>query len=127
MSRVQTDLIIINGYSVPAPDEGYTINEYTLVDGGRNANGVTVGQVIGDTQWKIEGLKWSSLTPDEWKSLKSALSDFYVPVTFTDDYNERRTLTMYPGDRKSMPYHVERLAYKTFRNCSFNLIDTGKR
>lgn len=127
MSRVQTDLIIINGYPVPAPDEGYTINEYTLVDAGRNANGVTVGQQIGDTQWKIDGLQWSRLTPDEWKALKTAIKDFYVPVTFTNDMNERMTLTMYPGDRQSMPYHVENLSYKAFRQCKFNLIDTGKR
>lgn len=127
MSRVRTNLIIINGMAIPAPDEGYTIDEITFVNSARNSNAVLVGQVIGDNQYKISNLQWSRLSPDEWKALKLALKPFYVPVTFTDDYNERRTLIMYPGDRHSMPYHVENLSYKTFRECKFNLIDTGKR
>lgn len=127
MSRENTDLIIINGYAAPAPDEGYTIEEYTIVDSGRNADAVVVGQVIGENQWKINNLQWSNLTPEEWKALKTALKPFYVQVTFTNDMNERLTLTMYPGDRSSMPYHVENMTYKRFRNCKFNLIDTGKR
>ena len=103
MSRETTDLIIINGYAIPAPDEGYSINEYTILDSARDSNGVLRGQQIGDTQWKIEGLQWSNLTPEEWKALKTAIKPFYVPVTFTNDENERMTLTMYPGDRQSEP------------------------
>lgn len=129
MSREATDLIIINGIAIPAPDEGFTIDNYTLVDAGRNSNGVQVGHVIGpeDGVWKINNLQWTSLTPEEWKLLRTLLLPFYVRVTFTNDLNERITCTMYPGDRSAMPYHVERLSYKMFRNCKFNLIDTGKR
>jgi hypothetical protein len=126
MSRPETDLIIINGVPVPAPDAGYKILETTNVNAGRNANGVVVGQVVGRNIWKIDGLSWGQLTPEQWKSLKQALKPFYVPVTFTDDYNERRTLIMYPGDRESMPYHVENLSFRAFKECKFNLIDTGR-
>jgi hypothetical protein len=126
MSRPQTDLIIINGYAVPAPDAGYEIIESTNVDSGRNAFGVVVGQVVGRPVWKINNLSWSNLTPDQWKNLKRALQPFFVPVTFTNDYNERMTLIMYPGDRNSTPYHVENLSFQSFHNCKFNLIDTGK-
>lgn len=127
MSRKHTDLIIINGLAVPAPDAGYTIIETTNVDAGRNANGVVVGQVVGPNIWKINNLSWSNLTPQQWRDLKNALKPFFVPVTFTNDYNERMTLIMYPGDREAMPYHVENLSYQTFMDCKFNLIDTGKR
>mgnify|MGYP007069962425 CR=1 FL=1 len=127
MSRPNTDLIIINGVPVPAPDAGYEIIESTFVDSGRNANGVVVGQVVGDNIWKINNLSWSNLTPEQWKTLKTALKPFFVPVTFTDDMNERHTCIMYPGDRTSTPYHVENLSFKQFHDCKFNLIDTGKR
>lgn len=129
MARATTELIIINGLVVPAPDEGYEIQNAIIVDAARNTNGVTVGQQIGpdDGIWKINNLQWSNLTPDEWIAIKTALKPFYVPVTFTNDMNERLDLIMYPGDKTSMPYHVENLSYKRFRNCKFNLIDTGKR
>lgn len=126
MSRPNTDLIIINGYPVPAPDAGYEIIETTNVDSARNANGVVVGQVVGRNQWKINNLSWSNLTPEQWRALKTALKPFFVPVTFTDDYNERRTLIMYPGDRTSAPYNVAGLSFRQFKECKFNLIDTGR-
>lgn len=129
MSRNTTELIIINGIPVPAPDEGYEITNSTVVDAARNADAITVGTMIGpdDGLWKINNLQWSNLTPDEWKTLMIALKPFYVPVTFTNYLNERLDLIMYPGDRSAKPYHVEKLDYKRFRTCKFNLIDTGKR
>jgi hypothetical protein len=111
---------------VPAPDAGYDIIESTNVDSARNANGVVVGQVVGRNLWKINNLSWSNLNPEQWARLKRALLPFYVPVTFTNDYNERMTLIMYPGDRNSVPYNVSGLSFKQFKECKFNLIDTGR-
>lgn len=111
---------------MPAPDEKPEIIESTFVDSGRNANGVVVGQVVGRNIWKINNLQWSNLTPEQWARLKRALQPFFIPVTFTNDYNERMTLIMYPGDRTSTPYHIEGLSYAQFKGCKFNLIDTGR-
>ena len=127
MDRLTSDIIILNGLVLPTPDMGMEIIESTMVNGGRNANGVTVGQVIGDPIWKLNNLQWKSLSPEQWKAIKTALKPFYVPVTFTDDCNERHDLIMYPGDRNSKPYHVENLSYQRFKEFKFNLIDTGKR
>ena len=51
--RKDTNLIIINGVSIPAPDEGFSIQEITNVDAGRNSNGTVVGQRVGRNIWKI--------------------------------------------------------------------------
>ena len=126
MIRPNTDLIIVNGQPLPYPDEGYTIQEITNVDAGRNTNGTVVGQIIGRPLWKIDGLKWSRLTPEQWRTIKNAFSSFFVTVTFTADDNQRHTITMYPGDRTSKPFGVSNLSYNAFLDCSFNLIDCGK-
>lgn len=124
--RKATKLISINGVDVPAPDEGFDIQEITNVDAGRNTNGTVVGQKIGRNIWKINGLQWTSLSANDWKRIKNALAPFFVEVTFTADDNKRHTVTMYPGDRSSKPYQVSGLTYKRFRECKFNLIDCGR-
>lgn len=126
MARATTSLIIINGIKVPCPDMGYTIEEYTNVDSARNTQGTVVGQVVGRNIWKINNLQWSSLTPQEWKTLKQALEPFFVKVTFTADDNQRHTVTMYPGNRTSTPFMVSGLSYQRFKDCKFNLIDCGR-
>lgn len=126
--RKQTDAIIINGYAVPAPDFGFSIDESTYGDFGRNANNAVTGQVIGRNLWKINNLQWSDLTPEEWKALKTALKPFFVMVTFTTDENEQITIEMYPSDRSSQPMKVDAKTnkYGHFKTCKFNLIDCGK-
>ncbi len=124
--RKNTDVIIIGGVPVPAPDEGFTIKESTYGDFGRNSKNQLIGDPIGRPLWKIEGLQWSRLTPDQWKSLKTALKGYTVPVTFTNDENERITVTMYPSDRQANPIGVNaENHYEYFKTCKFNLIDCG--
>lgn len=126
MARKNSDVIIINGLALPAPDEGYTIKDSTYGKFERNANNQVVGQKVGRNLWKIENLQWSSLTPEQWKAIKTALDPFFVNVTFTNDYNERMTLRMYPSDRQSNPMKVDaNLEYGYFKTCKFNLIDCG--
>lgn len=124
--RTRSEVIIINGVALPAPDEGYKIKEATYGKFKRNANNQVVGQVVGRPLWKIEGLQWSRLNPREWKEIKEALEPFFVNVTFTTDENERKTLRMYPSDRESTPIQVDaNLEYGYFKTCKFNLIDCG--
>lgn len=119
--------LAINGYELPPCKRGVNVIVTTLVDSGRNANGVVVGQRIGRDQYKIDGLEWSWLRADQWNSILNAMSDFFFPVTFIDPVSgKKRTLTMYCGDRTAEPYWVDENGNPThYRNCKVNLIDTG--
>lgn len=120
--------IVINGYQLPPPKRGVSVVVTTVVNAGRNANGSVVGQRVGRDQYKIDGLEWAWLTADEWEGILSALSDFFVNVTFNDPVsNSRKTLKMYCGDRTGEPYWVDGSGRPThYRNCKVNLIDTGE-
>lgn len=120
--------LAINGYELPPPKRGVHPIVTTVVDAGRNANGTVVGQRIGRDQYKIDGLEWSWLSAAQWSKLLSLLNNFFVMVTFVDPVTgNRRTIKMYPGDRTAEPYWVDDSGKPTFyRNCKFNLIDTGE-
>ena len=119
--------IAINGYELPPCKRGVSIVVTTVVNSGRNANGVVVGQKIGRDQYKIDGLEWSYLTAAQWEAILSAIKNFFFNVTFTDPVtNQLRTVKMYCGDRQAEPYWVDSSGSPThYRNCKVNLIDTG--
>ena len=119
--------IAINGYELPPCKRGVSIVVTTVVNSGRNANGVVVGQKIGRDQYKIDGLEWSYLTVAQWEAILSAIKNFFFNVTFTDPVtNQLRTVKMYCGDRQAEPYWVDSSGSPThYRNCKVNLIDTG--
>lgn len=118
----------INGYELPPCKRGVSVIVTTVVDSGRDANGTVVGQRVGRDQYKIEGLEWAWLTAAQWEGILSRLKNFFVYVTFNDPVtNARKTVKMYPGDRQGEPYYVDRNGKPThYRNCKFNLIDTGE-
>lgn len=120
--------VAINGHNLPPPKRGVHVIVTTVVNAGRNANGVVVGQKIGRDQYKIDGLEWSWLTADQWERILSLLKPFYVNVTFMDPVNDRkRTIKMYCGDRSGEPFWVTKSGRPThYRNCKVNLIDTGR-
>lgn len=120
--------LAINGYELPPPKRGVSPIVTTIVDAGRNANGTVVGQRVGRDQYKIDGLEWPWLTAAEWAGILSALSSFFVNVTFTDPVsNARKTIKMYCGDRTGEPYWADGGGAPThYRNCKVNLIDTGE-
>lgn len=124
--RTQIKALVINGYKMPAHDEGFAFTESTYGKFERNAKNQVIGDKVGRPLIKME-LQWSSLTPEQWKDIKEALSPFFVKVTFTDDTNVRRTMTMYPSDRKSTPkkFDVTTNTYKEISNAKLNLIDCG--
>ena len=120
--------LAINGYELPPPKRGVTPVVTTVVDAGRNANGAVVGQRVGRDQYKIDGLEWAWLTAEQWSRILSVLNHFFVYVTFIDPVtNSRKTIKMYPGNRTAEPYWVDGNGNPThYRNCKFNLIDTGE-
>ena len=120
--------LAINGQELPPPKRGIEPIVTTLVDAGRDANGKVVGQKIGRDQYKLNNLEWSWLTAEEWSTILSLLSNFFVQVTFPDPVtNEFITLKMYCGDRTAEPYYVDDTGKPThYRNCRVNLIDVGE-
>lgn len=124
-----TSFLRVNGVDFPCPRVGFNYTITTMVDGGRNANGVTVGQKVGRDLFKFDALQWAALDVETWQKMLKAIEPFYVPVTF-EDYRtgEPITITMYPGDRNAEPLFVDKNTHKVtkYRNCKFNLIDCGK-
>lgn len=118
----------VNGIDLPTPLQGFNYEFATMVNNGRNANGAFVGQVVGREQIKLNSLKWSCLEPAEWMRILAAIRPFIVPVTL-EDYRTGRPMTilMYPGNRKATPLFIDRSTklVEKYRNCQFNLIDTG--
>mgnify|MGYP000298626074 CR=1 FL=1 len=54
--------ISVNGYDFPPPKRGAKPTVSTMVDAGRNANGMVVGQRVGRDQYKLDTLEWPWLT-----------------------------------------------------------------
>jgi len=119
--------LYINGTALPPPKRGVTPTVTTVVNAGRNANGVVVGQRIGRDQYKIDSLEWPWLTAEQWSQILQLTSGFFFNVTFYDPVtNGSKTLRMYCGDRTAEPYWVDDNGKPThYRNCKVNLIDTG--
>ena len=98
-------LVTVGGYEFPEPSE-YSANTATLVDSGRNVQGITVGSVIRDDVAKVT-LSWRYLTVEQWAAINQCFANsyggkFYNNVTFFDQtaggYVTRK---MYISDRKA--------------------------
>ena len=101
--------IKINGNPYPCPRRGLNLMVATIVDAARNANAVTVGQVVGREQQKFK--------------------NFYVTVSYPDMVNNTWTeRKMYPGDRTAEPFHLDPVTQLPldYINCKVNLIDCGE-
>lgn len=120
-----SDFLIVNGVKFPMPLHGLNITTSQSVNAGRNTNGAVVGQLVGRRLYKLNDLQWGGLSIEQWKAMREAIEPFYVPVTFTDDCNIRRTITMYPGDTNAKPMLVADVFFTQHETCKFNLIDCG--
>ena len=127
-NRSAIEYIKIGSYVLPPPKRGAEVIVTTVVDAGRNANGVVIGQRVGRDQYKLNNLEWPWLTAQTWQEILSNLKPFFVNVTFTDPVeNNLRTINMYCSDRTAEPYYLDESGCPThYRNCRINLIDTGK-
>ena len=119
--------LAINGHALPPPKRDVGIIVTTLVDSGRDASGVVVGQKIGRDQYKIDALEWPMLTAEQWENILTWMKDFYFNLTFTDPVtNSQRTIRAYCGDRRGDPFRLDANGQPThYVNCKVNLIDTG--
>ena len=114
---------------VPYPDyESGLQTTTTLVDGGRNQNGVFIGQRIGRDQSKIE-LQWTRMDIAMWTAILKAFdASLGLPV---QDYDMAKGAVvgrkMYVNDRTAQPdgFLADGMSWAGARNCKLNLIDTG--
>lgn len=103
-----TPLVTIGDYAVPAPSV-YSATTATIVDSGRNVQGVVIGSVIRDDVAKIE-MSWNFISAADWAALLSQFSparggSFYNNVTFfCQDLNGWTTRQMYVSDRNASIY-----------------------
>jgi hypothetical protein len=96
-------LVTIAGFQVPEPST-YSGTTSTVVDSGRNVNGVMVGDVIRDDLAKVE-MTWNYLEVHKWSAIlllfdRKSGGSFINTVTFfnqvTAAYDTRQ---MYISDR----------------------------
>ena len=121
-------LVSVGGYDFPEPS-AYSANTSTLVDSGRNVQGVMVGSVIRDDISKIE-ISWKYLTIEQWARIQKCFSQsaggkFINTVEFFDQslgtWNKK---DMYVNDRKAGMWrrHPETGDILGWTDCSLSLI-----
>lgn len=112
----------------PAHDSGI-FETSTMVDSGRNTDGVLVSQVIGRPIAK-QNMKWSVLPNEKWWEMNQFWEEHFTFQCQYFDYNygDWRNREFYCGDRKAKPFGVNSDTgiplYMT--NCECNVIDTGR-
>lgn len=117
----------INGEPLPFPKRGVTPTVTTVVDSGRNVNGVVVGQRIGRDQYKMDSIEFPHLTASEWSRVLRLVSGFRFNFTFLDPVtNSWKTIRAYCGDRTAEPYWWVNGKVTDYINCKVNIIDTGE-
>lgn len=122
--------LYIGGYPVPWPDKDSGLQTVsTLVDGGRNAEGIFIGQRIGRNQSKVE-LTWYTLSAQTWSTILQIFkTKFIVSIEYYDmEVGDIITRKMYISDRSARPGQVDINTGKwiTAKQCKLNLIDTGE-
>lgn len=120
-----TALVTIAGVELPEPSE-YSSSTSTLVDSGRNVQGVVIGSVIRHDVAKVQ-LKWRYLTAQQWANvLQLFTNNFYNEVTFynqaTANYTTRQ---MYVGDRSAGMWrrHPSTGEVMGWTECALSLVE----
>lgn len=96
-------LLKIGGYVPPCPSD-YIGTTSTIVDSGRNINGVVVGAVVREDVGAVSA-SWKYISVSDWAKILQQFSSkhggsFYQRVTYFDQgLNTIRTCKMYVGDR----------------------------
>lgn len=123
------EVLLVNGVKMPIPASGsLKQTTITVVDSARNANAVVIGQKIGRDQSKLEFVA-PFLTASEWSNILSIFERSFInSVTYYDQQKGTKiTREMYVNDRTAEPYSIDENGNVTvWKDCSFNLIDTGR-
>ena len=121
-------LVSIAGHDLPEPST-YSGTTSTVVDSGRNTEGVVVGAVIRDDIGKVE-MSWRFITVQDWANVLKLFSikqggSFVNSVTFfCQDTGEWETRQMYVNDRKASIFmRNPDGSVKGYTDASLNLIE----
>ena len=122
-------LVKVGDYDFPEPST-YSGNTSTLVDSGRNVQGMMVGSVIRDDVAKIE-ISWRYLTVEQWARIQmcfrqDAGGKFINEVVFFDQtVGTWKKRDMYVSDRKAGMWRrsPETGDILGWTDCSLSLIE----
>lgn len=121
-------LVSIAGHDIPDPSK-YSGTIATMVDAGRNAQGVTIGAVIRDDVAKIS-MTWNYIDAQDWADIQGLFSpsrggSFYNSVTFfCSATNNWETRTMYVNDRTDNIFlRREDGSIRGYTGAALNLIE----
>jgi hypothetical protein len=96
-------LVKVGDYEFPEPST-YSANTSTLVDSGRNTEGMMVGSVIRENVAKIE-ISWKFLTVEQWANIQKCFegADKFVNLVsfFEQSAGGWIDRNMYVSDRKA--------------------------
>ena len=104
------DLLKIGNYTPPCPSD-YVGTTSTIVDNGRNVNGVVVGAVVREDVPAVD-VTYNYITCEDWSNILKQFSSnfggrFYQTVTFFDQLsNSKVTRVMYVADRVTGGLHM---------------------
>ena len=120
--------IIMNGIVLPAPGRGLNHVGAQNVSAGRNANMEMIGQKVGRTQVKLDGLFWPILWAAQWTKILQQVDKFKLDIVFFHPlFNDWKEITMYPGDWTDTVWKVDQRtgAIIQYKDCKVNIIDCG--
>lgn len=121
------NLITIGGTPIKNPRD-YSGQTTTLVEGGRNASGYFVGDVIRDSMSKVDA-SWLTLSAEEWSNIlklfdKAHGGSFIQSVTFLDQVsNTFVTKEMYVSDRTSTMKMIQVGDRVFYEGCKLALVE----
>ena len=115
--------------SIPNPDtdsaEGLIS---TLVNSGRNAEGVVTAQKIGRDNNKTS-MKWNYLEKEEWEKMVRFWDRnfFFIFSYYSDVTGTKISRKFYVGDRSRKPFNVDARGIPTaYKDCTANVVDCGE-
>lgn len=125
-------VVLVNGVPLPVnPTSDFTYMTQQLVDSTRNLQGQVVAQKINRRQVKLDSIKWSYLTREQWLTIRRMIENFECNLTYFDPQEDRIvTRKFYFGDSKAKPFEWDSKNYAvavpiSYRDCSVNIIDMG--
>lgn len=116
-------LLQLGGVVVASPST-LDIDHNFIVDGGRNAKGDLIADLI-TTKDKLN-ISWSYLTPTQLKEIRGLISAFYFSATYINpETDTTRTATFYAGSIKAgyAKYNVSTGLIEYYKDVTVNIIE----